>query len=147
MRRARRIRPVAPWSTGTSLAYMQQLVDYWREHFDWRAQEAKLNAFSQFTVPVSGRITAVAVDPTPPPALKTLTSRDTNGGGTVELHTSCGPNSSHPFTPCDEEFIRFCTILGGNSDIQEPSPGDLGGDEPSGTCDVPGPEAPHPQHD
>jgi hypothetical protein len=99
------------------------------------------------TVPVSGRITAVAVDPTPPPAPKTLTSRDTSGGGSAELHTSCGPNSSHPFTPCDEEFIRFCTILGGNSDIQEPSPGDLGGDEPSGTCDVPGPEAPHPQHD
>jgi len=46
--------PVAPWSTGASLNYMKQLVDYWRERFDWRAQEAKLNAFGQFTVPLAG---------------------------------------------------------------------------------------------
>lgn len=46
--------PVAPWSTGTSLAYMKQLVDYWSERFDWRAQEAKLNAFRQFTLPLAG---------------------------------------------------------------------------------------------
>ena len=46
--------PLAPWSTGTSIAYMKQLVDYWRERFDWRAQEAKLNAFAQFTVPLAG---------------------------------------------------------------------------------------------
>jgi pimeloyl-ACP methyl ester carboxylesterase len=46
--------PLAPWSTGTSVAYMKQLVDYWRERFDWRAQETKLNAFRQFTVPLAG---------------------------------------------------------------------------------------------
>src|SRR3954471_7213870 len=46
--------PLAPWSSGTSLAYMKQLVEYWRERFDWRAQEAKLNAFAQFTVPLAG---------------------------------------------------------------------------------------------
>ena len=46
--------PLAPWSTGTSLAYMKQLVEYWRERFDWRAQERALNAFRQFTVPLAG---------------------------------------------------------------------------------------------
>jgi microsomal epoxide hydrolase len=46
--------PVAPWSTGTSVAYLRGLLDYWREGFDWRAQEAKLNAFRQFTVPLAG---------------------------------------------------------------------------------------------
>ena len=46
--------PLAPWSTGTSVGYMQELVEYWRERFDWRAQEAKLNAFRQFTVPLAG---------------------------------------------------------------------------------------------
>jgi microsomal epoxide hydrolase len=46
--------PVAPWSLGTNLGYMQELVAYWRDRFDWRAQEAKLNAFEQFTVPLSG---------------------------------------------------------------------------------------------
>jgi microsomal epoxide hydrolase len=46
--------PLAPWGSGTSLEYMQELMDYWRERFDWRAQEAKLNAFAQFTVPLAG---------------------------------------------------------------------------------------------
>jgi len=46
--------PLAPWSRGTSLDYMRELVDYWRGRFDWRAQEAKLNAFAQFTVPLAG---------------------------------------------------------------------------------------------
>jgi len=46
--------PLEPWSTGTSVAYLRGLMDYWREGFDWRAQEAKLNAFEQFTVPLAG---------------------------------------------------------------------------------------------
>jgi pimeloyl-ACP methyl ester carboxylesterase len=46
--------PLAPWSTGTSLGYLKQLLDYWREGFDWRSQEAKINTFRQFTVPIAG---------------------------------------------------------------------------------------------
>ena len=46
--------PLEPWSSGTSLAYMQALIDYWRTGFDWRAWEAKLNGFRQFTVPLGG---------------------------------------------------------------------------------------------
>ena len=46
--------PQAPWSTGASIPYMQELVPYWRDAFDWRAQEATLNQFRQFMVPISG---------------------------------------------------------------------------------------------
>jgi pimeloyl-ACP methyl ester carboxylesterase len=46
--------PVEPWTTGTSVEYMRELARYWRDEFDWRAQEAKLNAFPQFTVPLAG---------------------------------------------------------------------------------------------
>jgi microsomal epoxide hydrolase len=46
--------PLDPWSTGTSVAYLKQLLDYWRDGFNWRSQEAKLNAFRQFTVPLAG---------------------------------------------------------------------------------------------
>src|SRR5437870_2591762 len=42
------------WQSGTDLGYLQQLVAYWRHDFDWRAQEAKLNQFSQYMAPVSG---------------------------------------------------------------------------------------------
>jgi pimeloyl-ACP methyl ester carboxylesterase len=46
--------PGEPWSYGTSVRYMQELVEYWRERFDWRIQEAKLNSFRQFKVPLAG---------------------------------------------------------------------------------------------
>jgi pimeloyl-ACP methyl ester carboxylesterase len=46
--------PGAPWAYGTSLAYMQELVSYWRDGFDWRAEEARLNAFPQYKVPLHG---------------------------------------------------------------------------------------------
>jgi len=36
------------WEYGTDLAYLTQLVAYWKDRFDWRAQERKLNAFDQF---------------------------------------------------------------------------------------------------
>ena len=46
--------PLEPWSTGTSVAYLRTLVDYWRDRFDWRAREAMLNRFRQFTVRLEG---------------------------------------------------------------------------------------------
>lgn len=36
------------WDYGTSLSYMKELTDYWRSHFDWRAQEEEINHFSHF---------------------------------------------------------------------------------------------------
>jgi microsomal epoxide hydrolase len=46
--------PLEPWSTGTSLAHAKEFAEYWRTGFDWRAWEAELNAFRQFTVPIGG---------------------------------------------------------------------------------------------
>jgi pimeloyl-ACP methyl ester carboxylesterase len=46
--------PLAPWSTGTSLAYLTSLLTHWRNDFDWRAWEARLNGFPQFTLPIRG---------------------------------------------------------------------------------------------
>jgi microsomal epoxide hydrolase len=46
--------PLAPWSTGTSLAYLEDLVSYWRSGFDWRAQEARINRWPQYQVAIGG---------------------------------------------------------------------------------------------
>ena len=46
--------PGAGWQHGTSLAYMKDLVAHWRERYDWRAQEARLNRWRQFTVDLGG---------------------------------------------------------------------------------------------
>lgn len=41
---------------GVPLKDIQRLVSYWKERFDWRAQETKLNQLPQFklSVPVDG---------------------------------------------------------------------------------------------
>ncbi len=46
--------PGSEWAFGTDLTYLRGLVEYWREGFDWRAQEARLNAFQQFRLEVDG---------------------------------------------------------------------------------------------
>jgi microsomal epoxide hydrolase len=46
--------PDAPWAYGTDVAYLGALLAYWRDSFDWRAQEAKLNAFPQVRLPIAG---------------------------------------------------------------------------------------------
>ena len=42
------------WSFGVERGYLTELTDYWRDGFDWRAQEAAMNAFSHWTVDVDG---------------------------------------------------------------------------------------------
>ena len=46
--------PNTGWDYGSNLAYLKELVEHWRTKFDWRAQEAKLNAFSHFKSEVDG---------------------------------------------------------------------------------------------
>jgi pimeloyl-ACP methyl ester carboxylesterase len=36
------------WEDGTSSAWMRDLVDWWCDGFDWRAQEAEINRFAHF---------------------------------------------------------------------------------------------------
>jgi pimeloyl-ACP methyl ester carboxylesterase len=45
--------PVSDWSQGIPLAYVKDFCDYWLEEYDWRAREAILHQFPQFTTPIS----------------------------------------------------------------------------------------------
>src|SRR5205085_1798915 len=40
--------PGVGWERGVPGDYLRGLADYWRDGFDWRAQEQKLNAIPQF---------------------------------------------------------------------------------------------------
>ncbi len=40
------------WAYGTDADYLRELCTYWREKFDWRAQERLLNGFDQFTTSI-----------------------------------------------------------------------------------------------
>src|SRR6478609_1309914 len=39
-------------SYGAPLGYVQELAAYWRDSYDWRAQEARLNSYPQFTTTI-----------------------------------------------------------------------------------------------
>jgi pimeloyl-ACP methyl ester carboxylesterase len=47
--------PDADWVRGIPGRYLRGLADYWRHTYDWRAQEAALNAFAQFTTTIDGQ--------------------------------------------------------------------------------------------
>ena len=38
----------ADWDYGTELDYLTEFITYWRDEFDWREQERRLNEFDQF---------------------------------------------------------------------------------------------------
>jgi len=39
----------AGWAAGVPLGYLKDLAEYWRTAYDWRAHEAQLNEYPQFT--------------------------------------------------------------------------------------------------
>ena len=43
------------WNYGTDLGYLQELVAYWQDGYDWRKQEAALNALDHYKTRVGGR--------------------------------------------------------------------------------------------
>jgi microsomal epoxide hydrolase len=46
--------PELPWSYGTSVGFMREVVDYWIHAYDWRKTEASLNAWPQFVTRIDG---------------------------------------------------------------------------------------------
>ena len=65
--------PGEAWAYGTDVGYLRGLVEHWRSRFDWRAQEALLNSFPQFRVPIEGidlhYLHVPGVGPSPMPLL------------------------------------------------------------------------------
>ncbi len=47
--------PGVGWDYGVPLGYVKELTGYWRDGYDWREQEARLNGFPQFTTEIEGQ--------------------------------------------------------------------------------------------
>ena len=43
------------WEYGIPVDYLRDLVGYWRDTYDWREHEARLNAFEQFRTTIDGQ--------------------------------------------------------------------------------------------
>ena len=46
--------PGEPWAHGADIGDVRELCEYWRTKYDWRAQEAALNAYPQFISTIDG---------------------------------------------------------------------------------------------
>ena len=49
--------PLEPgsWASGADISYLRELCTYWEKDFDWKATEAELNKWPQFTTQVDGQ--------------------------------------------------------------------------------------------
>ncbi len=47
--------PAAGWERGVPVGYLRELAEYWRTGFDWRAAEARLNSYPQYTTEIDGQ--------------------------------------------------------------------------------------------
>ena len=46
--------PEGGWNRGVDLKYMKDLVAYWLDEYDWRAQEQALNQYQHFRANIDG---------------------------------------------------------------------------------------------
>jgi len=105
----------AGWSRGVSLEYLRGLVEYWRDSFDWRAQEAALNALPQFTTVIDGHdVHFIHVRSPEPDALPLIL---THGwpGSIVEFLDIIGPLTdprAHGGDPADAFHVVVPSIPG-----------------------------------
>ncbi len=47
--------PDVGWARGVPVGYLKELAGYWREKFDWRTAETRLNSCPQFTTEIDGQ--------------------------------------------------------------------------------------------
>ena len=82
---------VDDWSQGAPLAYVQDVCRYWREDFDWRASERRLNRFSQFTTRLDELDIHFIHQRSPHPQAKPLLITHGWPGSIVEFHKVIEP--------------------------------------------------------
>jgi pimeloyl-ACP methyl ester carboxylesterase len=83
--------PGAGWEAGVPLGYLKDLADYWRTDYDWRAHEARLNEFPQFTTVIDGQIVHFLHLRSPEPAALPLVITHGWPGSVVEFMKIIGP--------------------------------------------------------
>ncbi|HEX2037581.1 MAG TPA: epoxide hydrolase [Chloroflexota bacterium] len=100
---------------GVTVEYVKGLADYWREGYDWRAWEGRLNAYPQFTTTIDGQnIHFLHVRSPEPEALPLIL---THGwpGSIVEFIDVIGPLSdprAHGGDPADAFHLVIPSLPG-----------------------------------
>jgi epoxide hydrolase len=107
--------PGVGWERGVPLSYLQELAAYWRNEYDWRAWEARLNEFPQFTTEIDGaNVHFLHVESPEPDALPLVL---THGwpGSVVEFVEVIGPladPAAHGGDPADAFHVVVPSMPG-----------------------------------
>ncbi len=89
-----RFAPAAPgdsWEYGTPESYLREMVDHWRIGFDWREQEARMNAVPNFLTEIDGQTIHFVHVRSEVPGARALLLTHTYPGSFAEFLDLVGP--------------------------------------------------------
>ncbi len=107
--------PGVGWAYGIPLGEMRELVEYWRGEYDWRAAEARLNEWPQFTTVIDGARVHFAHLRSPEPGARPLLMTHGWPGSFVEFQRVAGPLTdprAHGEDPADAFHLVLPSIPG-----------------------------------
>jgi len=107
--------PGVGWAYGVPSGYLRDLVRYWRHEYDWRAAEARLNQWPQFTTEIDGAQVHFAHIRSPEPDATPLIITHGWPGSIVEFLDIVGPltdPAAHGGDPADAFHIVLPGIPG-----------------------------------
>ncbi len=117
--------PGAGWSRGVPLGYLEQLAEHWRSGYDWRAHEARLNQFPQFTTTIDGQTIHFLHVRSPEPAALPLLVIHGYPSSVVEFLEIIGPLADprgHGGDPADAFHVVAPSLpgFGFSTPVQQP---------------------------
>lgn len=107
--------PGAGWSRGVPLGYLQELAEYWRTGYDWRAAERRLNGFDQYTAEIDGANVHFVHVRSPEPTARAIVLTHGWPGSFAEFTEVIGPLSDpreHGGDPADAFHVVVPSIPG-----------------------------------
>lgn len=107
--------PGSGWAYGVPTDYLRELVRHWRHVYDWRAAEARLNEWPQFTTTIDGANVHFAHVRSPEPDATPLIITHGWPGSIVEFLDVVGPladPAAHGGDPADAFHVVVPSIPG-----------------------------------
>ncbi len=83
--------PGTTWELGSDRQWLQEAVRYWADEFDWRAAEARINAFDHITTTIDGQLFHAIHHRSPHPGARPLLLVHGWPGSVVEFLDVIGP--------------------------------------------------------
>jgi epoxide hydrolase len=117
--------PGTAWERGVPVDYLRELAEYWRNGFDWRAAEARLNSYPQYTTEIDGQKIHFLHVKSPEPSAMPLLLIHGWPGSVVEFLDVIGPLSDprghgHATAPAFDLVIPSLPGFGFSGPVTEP---------------------------